>query len=283
MTVKVQVGPPQIAIHQGQTVLVTEPDGQIKWPSEKGLYFFDTRLISAWAIYANGASWELLNGGAVSYDAARIHLANRVFRSEAGTVPARTIGLVLARWIEGGLHEDLDITNHGPKPVHFNLEIAVRCDFADIFEVKSDAIVRRGRIATEWSDAEQRLSNTYRNDDFSREVAITPHAGEHRAVYANGRLVFPVALGPGETWHCCLLYDLADGERRFPATERCEHDRRHGGHAYSLAEWRKGVLSLRTSNEEFYRFFHQAVDDMAALRLPLGGTDAMSFVPAAGL
>lgn len=29
MAYKVQVGPPQIAIHQGQTVLVTEPDGQV--------------------------------------------------------------------------------------------------------------------------------------------------------------------------------------------------------------------------------------------------------------
>jgi hypothetical protein len=113
MAFKVQVGPPQIAIHQGQTVLVTDPDGQITWPSEKGLYFLDTRIISNWAIYANGEPWELLNGGAVSYDAARIHLANRRFRSEDGTVPSRTLGLVLARWIEGGLHEDLDVTNHG--------------------------------------------------------------------------------------------------------------------------------------------------------------------------
>jgi len=54
MSFKVQVGPPQIAIHRGQTVLVTEPDGRITWPSEKGLYFFDTRIISNWAIYANG-------------------------------------------------------------------------------------------------------------------------------------------------------------------------------------------------------------------------------------
>ena len=46
MAFKVQVGPPQIAIHQGQTVLVSEQDGQINWPSEKGLYFFDTRVVS---------------------------------------------------------------------------------------------------------------------------------------------------------------------------------------------------------------------------------------------
>jgi hypothetical protein len=72
MSFKVQVGPPQIAIHRGQTVLVTEQDGQITWPSEKGLYFLDTRIISNWAIYANGEEWELLNGGPINYHAARI-------------------------------------------------------------------------------------------------------------------------------------------------------------------------------------------------------------------
>src|SRR5215468_6887471 len=62
MPFKVQVGPHQVSIHHGQTVLVAEPDGQINSPSEKGLYFFDTRVISNWTIYANGAPWELLNG-----------------------------------------------------------------------------------------------------------------------------------------------------------------------------------------------------------------------------
>ena len=42
MAFKVQVGPPQISIHQGQTVLISELDGQINWPSEKGLYFLDS-------------------------------------------------------------------------------------------------------------------------------------------------------------------------------------------------------------------------------------------------
>ena len=54
MSFKVQVGPAQIAIHQGQTVLLTETDGRVNWPSKCGLYFRDTRMISAWAIYANG-------------------------------------------------------------------------------------------------------------------------------------------------------------------------------------------------------------------------------------
>jgi hypothetical protein len=39
MPFKVQVGPPQISIHQGQTVLITEENGQINWPSDKGSLF----------------------------------------------------------------------------------------------------------------------------------------------------------------------------------------------------------------------------------------------------
>jgi hypothetical protein len=86
MAFKVQVGPAQIAIHQGQTVLVTKPDGQVNWPSARGLYFRDTRVISAWAIYANGEPWDLLNGGAVAYHAARIFLTNHAFVSEDGPI-----------------------------------------------------------------------------------------------------------------------------------------------------------------------------------------------------
>jgi hypothetical protein len=142
MAFKVQVGPPQIAIHQGQTVLVTGLDGQITWPSEKGLYFLDTRIISNWAIYANGEPWELLNGGPITYYSARIFLTNKPILTENGPIPPRTLGLTISRTITGGMHEDLEITNNSMKPVRFQLEVTFRSDFADVFEVKSGHIVR---------------------------------------------------------------------------------------------------------------------------------------------
>src|SRR6266550_4311739 len=211
MAFKVQVGPPQIAIHEGQTVLVSEPDGQITWPSEKGLYFLDTRIVSSWAIYANGEPWELLNGGPINYHAARIFLTNKSILTEDGTIAPRTIGLTISRSIIGGLHEDLDITNNSMRPVRFQLEVALRCDFADIFEVKSGHIARRGQITTEWSQRRQRLRTAYSNRDFHRSVTITVSRTTSKAVFANGRLSFEVALQPREAWHACLLYMLEDG------------------------------------------------------------------------
>src|SRR5215469_8360001 len=283
MTVKVQVGPPQIAIHQGQTVLITEEDGQINWPSDKGLYFLDTRVVSSWRIYANGEPWELLNGGAISYYASRVFLTNRSFLTEDGTIPPRTLGLTLSRCISGGMHEDLDIVNHGMKSVMFQLEIPIRCDFADVFEVKANRIVRRGRITTEWSPSRQHMRITYRNADFTRALTVSAARTSSKAVYANGRLSFEVALKPGGPWHACLLYALTDGEQHRNAPTHCIGHSHKSPHAETLADWLKNVVKITTSNEEFYRLFRQALEDMAALRLPIAGQDHMVFLPAAGL
>jgi glycogen debranching enzyme len=284
MAFKVQVGPAQIALHQGQTVLLTETDGRVNWPSKCGLYFRDTRVISAWAIFANGELWDLLNGGAVAPQAARIFLTNRAFTTEDGPVVARTLGLEIGRQVDGGLHEDIDITNNSQKPVRFNLEVAMRADFADIFEVKGENIVRRGHIITSWSAKKEILRITYRNKDFCREVVVRTGEGDGKStVYANGRLSFDIALKPGQAWHRCLIYDLVDGSKRTNAPKGCTYTSAKSGHSRNMEEWQRTVLKIETSNEEFYRCYTQGVQDMAALRLPLQGTDHMVFVPAAGL
>jgi glycogen debranching enzyme len=283
LSFKVQVGPPQIAIHQGQTVLVTEPDGQINWPSEKGLYFLDTRIISNWVIYANGEPWELLNGGPITYYSARIFLTNKPILTEDGPIPPRTLGLTISRSISGGLHEDLDITNNSMKPVRFQLEIAFRSDFADTFEVKSGHIVRRGQITTDWSQQRQCLRTAYSNRDFHRAVTTLVAQAPRKAVYANGRLSLEVAIQPNQAWHACLLYELAEGEQLFHAPHDCVGTGHSILHSEAMSQWLKTVAKIETRNEEFYRLFRQALEDMAALRLPIRETDHTVFIPAAGL
>src|SRR4029077_8325112 len=253
MAFKVQVGPPQISIHQGQTILISELDGQITWPSDKGLFFRDTRVISNWSIYANGEPWMLLNGGAITYYAARIFLTNHAFATESGIVPERILGLTISRWIADGVHEDIEITNNSMKRVSFQLEIAIRSDFADLFEVKSNRIVRRGRIATEWSQPRQRLLTTYRNGDFHRAIALSTARSSTKAAYANGRLSFEVDLQPGERWHTCLLYTLEDGAARFTPPHACIDRCGQSQHGEAMAEWLQTVGKIQTSNEEFYR------------------------------
>jgi glycogen debranching enzyme len=283
MALEVTVGPPRLAINQGYGVLITDQDGQVPWPTDKGFYHWDTRVISSWLIFANGCNWNLLNSANISHFAARIFLANPTIATEIGDIAAGTLSLSIGRRLDGGLHEDLDIVNNGQHAVMFNLEIVVRSDFADLFEVKSGHIVRRGRITTAWSQARRRLTTAYRNKDFQRIVTVTAKRCPSAPVYANGRISFQVALEPGQAWHSCLLYEISDGQSVARAPRGCVTEVGQASPGSQLGDWQKAVMKVESSNEELYRFYRQSLDDMYALRLPIRGTDHLQFVPSAGV
>ncbi len=282
MNLEIQVGTPHLVIHHGDAVFLTEPDGQVDDGGDHGLLFRDTRLINVWRLYADGAPWELSSGGTVAHYCMQVFLTNPKIPTQHGEVPARTIGLALARWMDGGIHEDIDITNFGSKPAHFNLELMVRSDFTDLFEIKAGRFVRRGRITTDWLEPVQQLRSEYRNVDFVRALTLTARA-DTRAVFANGRLSFDVRLPPGGRWHACLLTDLHDGSETLSAPQACAHASETSAVAAQLAAWREDATKLSSSNEEVYRLYRQAVDDIAALRMPLACDGVASLMPAAGL
>lgn len=187
MSLEVKVGPPQITVNQGYTVMVSEPDGQVEGESQKGLFFLDTRLISVWSLSADGVPWKLLNGGALAASAARVYCTNSPILTALGIVPEDTLGLEFGRHIDQGMHEDIVITNYGSKAVSFNLELLIRSDFADLFEVKDKRVARRGRIETNWDANRQELLTTYKNADFARAVRVVGQSASPM-IYANGRL-----------------------------------------------------------------------------------------------
>lgn len=280
---EIDVGPPHIATNQGHTVLVTDPDGQIPFRSQKGLYFRDTRLVSGWSIRANGESFELLNGGNLYHYASRVFLTNRNIRTEKGTIPARTLQLVLSRSIDQGVHEDIDVINYGQNPVEFNLEILIRSDFADLFEAKSGEIVERGRIESQWSVADGSLRIVYHNKDFCREITIRTKHSDSSPLYANGQIAFGVSLGRAEGWHTCLLYEPGDGKERTKAPSHCFANGKGSAVGRRLEKWQQEALKVETGNEPFGSLFRQAVEDVASLRLPVADDDRLKFLTAAGV
>src|SRR5262245_913133 len=168
MPVEVSVGPPVLTINHGSTFMVTDRAGQIAADSEQGVFCADTRFVSSFRIFANGESWMVLTSGTPTYYVVRVHLMNRAFKTEDGDVPEGTLALTITRAVGEGIHEDFDLTNYGLHAVRFNLEIALRSDFADLFEVKAREYVRRGRVVTEWDENAAELRTSYTNRDFQR-------------------------------------------------------------------------------------------------------------------
>jgi glycogen debranching enzyme len=284
MALQVTVGPPVITINNGNTFLVSEFDGSISNATDQGLYSRDTRYISFYQLYIDGIPWTLLNSGATAYYASRAYLVNPKIVTEFGEIMPGTLGLVLSRVIRHGLHEDIDIQNYNSKPVHFSFEILIRTDFADIFEVRSKQLIRRGNIETEWNRESQQLTTEYSNRDFRRTHIVRMECSTGKAVYGNGRIGFEVDLQPGSGWHCCCKHDLAEPARLRRAPAQCATASDQSESSKILSNWEQVTTHVTTSNEDVYRLYRQSVDDLAALRLPMtGGEGEEELLAAAGV
>ena len=283
MAVNVTVGPPVITINHGSTFLVSEFDGSITDASDQGLYSRDTRYLSRYQLYIDGKPWIFLNSGAIAYYASRTYLVNPKVLTEHGTIEAGTLGLVLGRTIGEALHEDIDIRNYSSHRARFNLELMIRNDFADIFEVRAKALTRRGHIETKWTGEGQQLISRYVHGDFHRALMLSLEGRESRALYGNGRLSFAVDLAPGAAWHVCCKYHIEeDGVLRY-APGDCAHVCESSRPGQTLAQWKHVTTQITTSNEEWYRLYRQAVEDMAALRLPADEKRPDELLAAAGV
>jgi glycogen debranching enzyme len=282
MPIELTVGPPVLTINQGNTFMVTDLNGEIAADSEQGLFSNDTRFLSYYAIFANGYSWQRLSSCAVSYYASRVYLTNPQFETEDGSIAASELVLTITREISGsGVSESLEVTNYGLKRARFNLELALRCDFADIFEVRSHKFVRRGRIHTSWNDESSELVSTYSNEDFHRHMCYRLLSCGSAAHLANGRVVFELDLPAGGSWHLSSRFDLLFTE------EIPQHQDINIGDDNELLRlqmaWRERATGLNSTNEEIYRLFNQSVEDMGALRLYEQDGDPDKWMPAAGV
>ncbi len=275
--------PPNITIHQGRSVLVTDTDACLRQPSQRGLYFLDTRLISEWRITANGQEWELMSWGNEAYNSVRIILTNPQLRTRDAEVKRHTLRLAISRMIDSGMHEDLDLVNFGMSSVKLNLEIAIRSDFYDLFEVKRGETVRRSGISTDWSEDEQELSNHYKKGNFSRAVTVKIRDSDTRAVFANGNIAFPLELGPGEAWHSCLLYEFIDGDSgSYAPPQGCVSGMKANERSSELESMRRAVAEVSAPHAIFARIARQASEDAIALRIRVPGREK-EILPAGGV
>jgi glycogen debranching enzyme len=116
------------------------------------------------------------------------------------------------------------------------------------------------------------VSRTIRRGDFSRGVIVQVRNSDTPAVFANGKIIFPVAVKAGGQWHACLLYDFIDGNQRFAALPDCHGTKAETEASRHLGEEREEVTKLRSSWPTLDNIGRQAVHDMVALRLHVPGT-----------
>jgi len=280
VALSVQVGPSTVTINRDDRVVVSQPDARIDSAADEGFFARDTRFVSGYALWVNGRPPVLLNSSPIQFFSSRYEFTNDELLDTWGTIPAHSLAIRLDRTVDEGVHEDLDIVNYGLRAVDLTIEVEFDSDFADIFDVKSHALVRRGSINTRWFRSRQELRTTYVNRDFRRELVIAVELADAPPQFANGRLAFVASIPPKDVWHTCLKWlPITTGSRRRPTTLGCnELDPVRPIPGPHLPK-----VGIQTANANVRHAWDQAVRDMEALRLEDPSVERGVFVPAAGV
>jgi glycogen debranching enzyme len=282
MAIEVTVGPPQITINRGNTFVLSEPDGSVTPYTDQGFYCRDTRHVSGYKFYVDGEHWVLQTSGAVAYYASRAYFVNPSIRTEYGEIERSMLSLLFTRAVSDGIVEEFEICNFGMQRARFNFEIALRTDFADIFEVKSKQVIRKGHVTTTWSSDDRQLISSYEHDGFVRSLVSSFANSSGVPIYNNGRISFGVDLASRATWRGAFTHTFVEGEKVSRTPRRSMRECRSAAES-ELENWKKLTTSLTSANEDIYRVFRQSLEDMAALRLHEFSESANELIPAAGV
>jgi glycogen debranching enzyme len=279
MSVKIALVTGQITINDGESFLLTGADGSINDKRAQGLFVRDTRLISHYEISIDRQLLLPLTSSNITHRVARYEFTNPELLTAIGVVPAKKLLVSVRRDILGGMHEDIDITNHHQTRVELQVMLAIRSDFVDLSRIKSQKLITEGRMETTWEN--NTLTNSYRNGSFTRSICIHPEGESSQARYSNGRIIFDIALNPGDTWHTCINFiALVDGEELMPKHIDASIEATPAGE--EMVSFLDLATQLHSSNRQVEQTYQQALADLAALRIPVAGADPV-WIPAAGI
>ena len=182
-----QLGPlSEIVCVQGESFVVSGPDGDVVPGGDHGLYVRDTRFVSRLELLVDGEHPVHLAGASVGGHGALFHGYLPPSR-DAEVDPV--VSITRRRLVDGGLRETVEVHNAGAHLVELDLTLVLGTDFAYIFDVK------HGRSLPEVTpDTAGDTLRFAREGGEERTTATVPGA-----VADGDRLTTRLELGPGAT------------------------------------------------------------------------------------
>ena len=144
------LGAGTVTLVEGTSFCISLPNGDISPDHPHGLFFQDTRILSAWGLTVNGQSVEPLT--AQTKEPYRAVFAGRITMSD-GYADTPLI-VERAREMGVGMVEHITVRNYSTKPADCFIALTVASDFADVFEVKE------ARVQTQWEESRETHATT---------------------------------------------------------------------------------------------------------------------------
>jgi glycogen debranching enzyme len=248
--------------------LVADELGDIEGGAD-GLFRADTRVLSRFQLRIGRAAPSLLASGVTQDNVLfRAHVTNRPLPMLGGSItPEGVIHIERTRLLwNGRMHERLVLTSYGSRDVQVPLAFAFAADFADIFEVRGQVRVARGRtlppryvthgvvLAYEGLDARVRTTSILFSRPPTRLAAGAAEFDDILHAHERRELFVEVGPEPGKQPDCA----------RFRRAAACAR--------WSMRGKRRLGATLRTPAMSFGTWLDKAKADLALLttELPTG-------------
>ena len=297
---------PTLTIKDNDLFLITDTLGNIACGDDQvlsslGLFCRDTRFLNRLELQFEGLTPVLLSstsqrGFALSALCANPYIAGEHGRGE---IRAETIGIQRDLVLQGGLFEELALTNYSTEPVEFELSLSFDADFADLFEIRgrvrrhAGTLLRSIRLTDEataepipvfpvfndgmMTGAEAELTLAYQGVDQLLMEARIRFYQRPPDRFKGYTAIWRVALQPQATE--VLGYRLQPFLDSHPASTvglPATLSQALAAETMEAQQWREGVTAIRTDNRALNQIIERAEQDTYLLGQTFGEGKVLS-------
>jgi glycogen debranching enzyme len=246
-----------VTLVEGSSFCVSDSAGDINSGSPQGVFFMDTRVVSAWRVTFDAAELDHL-----AVFSGEPHHATFLGRGKP-RAPGQESTLLVQRerYVGAGMREDIIVRNVGQEPVSVRIDVHVDADFADLFAVKE------GR-ALPATDREVRVVAGVL--ELERITAASRRGVRVRAAGAEagmGRITFRQIIGAKQRWSTTVealaTLDGVETAPSYPVGKPIED----AAPSVRLNEWTAHAPGVSGVDEELCRTLRRTQQDLGSLRI----------------
>ena len=243
---------------EGISFCLSAAGGDIEPGTTQGLFFRDTRFLSAWRLTVNGSGPEIL-----ALEPAEPFAATFVGRGRPpGGHGDSTLLVLRRRFVGNGMREDLVLRNLSGEATACTISVEIAADFAHLFEVKEDRVTPRAPVTTEMTESALRYS--WSGPESQRTVEIVC---SQPAAVSPGLMSMQVVVPARGEWRACfqarVSMDGADISPRYG----CDDSVERSAPAARLRAWRRSTPFVTSSHDGLSEALARSEQDLGALRI----------------
>jgi glycogen debranching enzyme len=253
-------------VHEGYTVLITQPSGELDAAARQGLLDYDTRILSRHRLTVGGRAPEATSASVIAANRWEgwLRIPLRGGTAVGPRLPQDQLVIIIGRQVGRGMRERIEVRNYSMAPLESELALELDADFADVQELGVAREVE-GRVTSSWDERALALLFAFtaaRGDRRIRRAmrAVVRGLPEGRVRARDRTLYFSLSLPARGTWRVDIEFDSeVDGVWRepFPDANPRADERR---------SWDLRRAHVESPSAVVVRAFERAARDLFDLR-----------------